>query len=172
MKKVFLIFLVIFGVSVSAYQCYFRMATANHSAAIRSHESGLFWLKKEFRLSESEMRAIEEVHQEFLPHCEKLCQLLITTRQRLVMLSQVPGATAAELVELNRELARIEQECFEMTLLNIDRISTLMPPEQGQRYQGLMRNRLVEYRAPGHRLFERDTELPIVQRLRVSLRLD
>jgi len=155
MKRSALILGIILVASATAYCFYFRAATAKTRPLTEGgpEAAGLVWLQREFALSEPEMETLRAAHARFLPRCAEHCRALAEARQQLSALSDRPGASTAELVEKSQSVSRIEQECFSMTLANIDEISALMPPEAGARYRSLMRNRLIEHRSAHHRLF-------------------
>lgn len=150
MKRGALILIGIFLGSGLSYYFFFSVATSETRELVEGspERAGLGWLEVEFALSGKEMEDIRSVHERFLPICAQHCRLLAKARWDLARLSEDPRSSAGQLAKASEKVGRIEQECFGMSLSNIEEISGLLEAEKGARYRILMRSRLVEHRGP------------------------
>ena len=71
----------------------------------------LAWLRREFRLSESELARIRQLHEGYLPRCQELCERIAASKRELqVALAVGNGATPAVEQRL-QEVGSLRAQC-------------------------------------------------------------
>ena len=98
----------------------------------------LTWLRQEFRLSDSEMAHIRELHQGYMPKCAVMCARIAAKKQELedTLLGATNVSPAAE--QKLAELAALRAQCQAQMLQHFAEVSQAMPAEQGRRYLAQM----------------------------------
>ena len=94
----------------------------------------LSWLRREFRLSESEMQRVRQLHEGYLPKCREMCGK-IAAKQGEVNEVLAKGQAPDEKL---MELATIRAQCQAQMLRHFQEVSQAMPAEQGKRYLSQM----------------------------------
>ena len=94
----------------------------------------LNWLRQEFRLNDSEMAHIRELHQGYMPKCAVMCARIAAKKQELedTLLGATNVSPAAE--QKLAELAALRAQCQAQMLQHFAEVSQAMPAEQGRRY--------------------------------------
>jgi hypothetical protein len=122
----------IFG--LCAYCGLYFAGTASHRALMQEDAPELFWLKKEFNLSDAEFRRITELHAGYLPQCAAMCQRIDAKNTELQeLLSRTDGLTP-EIEAKLAEAGQLRVECQKNMLRHFLEVSRSMPPSQGKRY--------------------------------------
>ena len=94
----------------------------------------LAWLRREFRLSDTEMQRIRQLHEGYLPKCHENCARIAAKKKELqAALDQAKGMTPEAQQKL-AEVAALRAECQGNMLAHFYEVSGAMPPEQGRRY--------------------------------------
>ncbi len=134
MKKGGLI--LVFGVMVATvafFGCYY-LGTAGSRDLMKNPQPELAWLKREFRLSDSEFARITQLHEAYLPQCAERCRLIEEQSRKLRQLLAVSSTVTPQIEEVLQERARIRAQCEAEMLKHFRQVSLLMPPEQGRLY--------------------------------------
>ncbi|MCW5551465.1 MAG: periplasmic heavy metal sensor [Verrucomicrobiae bacterium] len=101
---------------------------------INNPADDLDWLRQEFRLSETELARIRELHEGYLPLCAEMCRKIAVKKRELeTVLEQTPNLVAAVESKL-MELGELRAHCQARMLEHFLEVSRAMPPEQGRRY--------------------------------------
>lgn len=143
---------VIFAVCAACYWAYFHYATHASTPATFPHQHyPLSWVNLNFDLSREEMAAVQHSHRAYHPMREQKYRELQSAKKKLIELpdSETP-LTAQAIGEAHREVTRIEQECFDMTVDHIFKVSRLMNDPEGARYQKFMLSKLMHLEANDH----------------------
>ena len=141
MKKGLLI--LVFGLvaAAAAYGCIYFVCMSSARSLQTSDTPELAWLKDEFKLTEAEFKRVSELHAAYLPQCRDMCiQIDAQNTQLNKLLATVTNVTP----EVERELAvasRLRSECQTMMLRHFFQVSQTMPPEQGRRYLGWVKEK-------------------------------
>lgn len=106
----------------------------------------LSWLKREFRLNETEIQRIRTLHQGYLPRCRDMCAKIAAKQ---VEVEQAIGRGEPPDNKLI-ELATLRAQCQAQMLRHFDEVSHAMPPEQGKRYLAEMQRLTLGF----HQQFE------------------
>lgn len=93
----------------------------------------LAWLRREFRLSESELARIRQLHDGYLPHCRELCERIAASNEALQM-ELTTGRVTPEAERKLHEVGALRAECQAQMLRHFHDVSLAMPAEQGRRY--------------------------------------
>ena len=99
----------------------------------------LEWLRTEFRLSESEMARVRELHAGYLPRCRRWCEQIADRRGELDRLLAINAGMTTAAEEKLVEIAALRARCQADMLRHFDDVSRAMPPAQGSRYLAEMR---------------------------------
>jgi hypothetical protein len=111
-----------------AYLCATRVCERRMAA------DDLSWLKQEFRLSDSEMLRVRQLHEGYLPKCQEMCGKIAEKQSELeaVLARGEPPDTKLT------ELGLLRAQCQAQMLRHFKEVSQAMPAEQGKRYLGEM----------------------------------
>jgi hypothetical protein len=94
----------------------------------------LAWLRLEFRLSDSEMERIRQLHEGYLPKCRELCDRIAARKKELqIALDGAKSLTPAAEQKL-AEIGSLRAQCQAQMLRHFFEVSQAMPPNQGRRY--------------------------------------
>ena len=94
----------------------------------------LSWLRTEFRLNDTEMTRIRQLHESYLPHCAKMCALIAAKKAEVrAALTHGTNVTVEAQKKLT-ELGEVRARCQGQMLQHFISVSQAMPPEQGRRY--------------------------------------
>jgi hypothetical protein len=94
----------------------------------------LNWLRQEFRLNDTEMAHVRQLHQGYMPKCADMCVRIAAKKQELedTLLGATNVSPAAE--QKLAELAALRARCQSQMLQHFAEVSQAMPAEQGRRY--------------------------------------
>ena len=148
MKRVVLIFAVGLIVALAAYCGFYAMGTAAHRDLLQSQSPELFWLKKEFNLSDAELTRIAKLHEAYRPHCVEMCRRIDQQNAKLKRLLAATNTMTPEVEQFLAEAAQLRSECQRDMLRHFFAVSQTMPPEQGRRYLEWILERTVLAAAP------------------------
>jgi hypothetical protein len=90
----------------------------------------LSWLKHEFKLTDSEMQRVRELHAGYLPKCREMCARIREKQIELEATLAKGGAPDTKLAELGA----LRAQCQGQMLRHFQEVSRAMPAEEGKRY--------------------------------------
>ena len=111
---------------------WWRLSVHKHDAPPPA--DSLAWVQKEFRLTDSELAAVEEKHRAYQPKCAEMCRRIEEANQRVATLLRVSRAMTPELEAAIRASQLRQAECQTAMLAHIYETATLMPAEAAQSY--------------------------------------
>lgn len=117
-----------------AYACVYFAGTASHRALLRDQTPELAWLKREFRLGDTEFAQVVRLHNAYLPQCQAMCRRIDAQDKRLKDLVAGAPAVTPEIEAAIEGAARLRAECHGQMLRHFFEMSRAMPPEQGHRF--------------------------------------
>src|SRR4051812_20394933 len=82
---------------LGAYFCVMKLCARQMAA------DDLSWLKREFRLSDSEMQRVRQLHEGYLPECREMCGRIAAKQNEVesaLASGETPDAKLAELAAL------------------------------------------------------------------------
>ena len=134
MKKAGLILVVGLLLSAAAFAGIYYFGTAPCRAMKSEPQPELAWLKKEFKLSDSEFNRILKLHEAYLPQCAQRCQRIAELNEKLESLLSKSSTVTPEIQAVLSERAKMRADCEAEMLNHFLQVSRMMPLEQGQRY--------------------------------------
>jgi hypothetical protein len=134
MKKAGLILLVGLLLSTAAFSGFYYFGTASCRAIMSEPQPELAWLKKEFKLSDTEFARITKLHEAYLPQCAQRCMRIAELNGKLEQLLSHASAVNPEIQNVLAERAKMRADCEAEMLNHFLEVSRMMPPEQGRRY--------------------------------------
>jgi hypothetical protein len=99
----------------------------------------LDWLRMEFRLSDADLAKVRQLHEGYLPICEKNCRDIAHKKRELARATETGTNSAATLDQLRAEVTELRTKCQSEMLAHFEAVSRAMPAEQGGRYLAEMR---------------------------------
>jgi len=94
----------------------------------------LEWLRREFRLSQTDLERIRLLHEGYLPQCREWCAKIAAKKAELEAELAATSHFSPRAAELVRELASLRAECQIRMLQHFAEVSRAMPADQGRRY--------------------------------------
>jgi hypothetical protein len=117
-----------------AFFAFYYVQTAPYRQMLREPQPELAWLKKEFKLDDSEFARISQLHAEYLPQCGERCRAIEGQNQKLRTLFTQATNMTPEIQSLLLERARLRAQCEGEMMKHFLAVSRTMPPEEGKRY--------------------------------------
>jgi hypothetical protein len=94
----------------------------------------LDWLRLEFRLTDTELARVRQLHEGYLPICRGYCERIAARKQELQPVLSA-GTNAVAVIEKKlMEIGALRAQCQSAMLQHFREVSAVMPPEQGRRY--------------------------------------
>jgi hypothetical protein len=143
MKKLLLVIALSLVAGVGGYFAYYCHATVSTRAMLTGPGGELEWLRAEYHLSEAQFARVREIHADYAPKCDVMCEKIAKANGRFHQLSAVNRTFTPEVDEAMRECARVQAECRQALLQHVYAVSAEMPPEDGRRFLKMMTARLV-----------------------------
>lgn len=134
MKRGGIIFLLGLLVATCAFAGFYYLGTASSRGLMHEPEPELAWLKKEFKLSDSEYARITRLHEAYLPACRQRCERIAQQDKQLQQLLSTASTVTPEIRSLLAERATTRADCEAEMLNHFLEVSRTMPAEQGRRY--------------------------------------
>ena len=138
--------LVLLATLVVAVVAIFAYVGAKRLCAQQMTADDLGWLKREFRLSDTEIARIRQLHQGYLPRCREMCAKICAKQSEVEQVLGRGEAPDDKLVEL----ATLRAQCQAQMLKHFQEVSRAMPAEQGKRYLSEMQRMTLGF----HQQFE------------------
>jgi hypothetical protein len=123
---------VVFVITVAAAS--YAVTRGLWSAPNEDHPS---WLRREFKLNESQLAAIEKLQIDYAPICTEHCHQVMRTRRQL--------SAAPQDVTLQAEIRRLEEICRAATTEHLRRVAAEMSPAQARRFLALMEPKVAHH---------------------------
>jgi hypothetical protein len=72
--KGLLVILLSVGFALGGYFFYYRCATASTQSMLSKPNGEMEWLREEYHLSDAQFSRIVELHRQYAPKCDLMCQ--------------------------------------------------------------------------------------------------
>lgn len=124
--------------AVICWACAF-WATRSHMT-VRQHDvllddlPELEWVKKEFQLSDQQFAKVRELHIDYRPKCEEMCQRISEAHDKVKAAVENHDAMSPELEKAIADHARVHGECQQAMLAHLNKTAAVLDDEQGRRY--------------------------------------
>lgn len=130
--------------AVAGSALYFRAATAPTRAMLSQPAGEMEWLKREYHLTDAQFARIQQLHREYAPNCDRMCEKIAKANGRLDQLIEINRTFTAEVDLALSESVAVQAECRRALLAHVYAVSAEMSPEDGPRYVDMMKARIVE----------------------------
>jgi plasmid maintenance system antidote protein VapI len=144
MKKVIIVIFIAAAVACAGYWISYRCATATAESMLTKPGGEMEWLKREYHLSDAEFARIQQLHREYAPRCDLMCEKIAQANDKLDQLVSTNRAVTPEVAAALKECLGAQAECREALLGHVYAVSAEMSPQDGARYLQMMKARIVE----------------------------
>lgn len=144
MRKGLLIVALAIAVAVGGYSLYYRCATASTHAMLARPDGEMEWLRHEYHLGDTQFSRIQQLHREYAPKCDLMCEKIAKANARLDQLIKANKTFTPEVDAAMKECVTVQAECRRALLEHVYVVSAEMSPEDGARYVQMMTARIVE----------------------------
>lgn len=134
MRRSLLIFLAVLAAGVAVFAGAYFSAQQICTRQMARSADDLDWLRRDFKLGDSDMARIRQLHEGYMPRCAEMCKLIAAKKDEIknALANQTNVSAAAEKKLI--ELGGLRAECQTQMLRHFVEVSHAMPPEQGRRY--------------------------------------
>jgi hypothetical protein len=129
--------------AIAFYTCNF-FATRELREMTQTPNGGLQWLRREFHLTDTQFKNIEDMQTAYAPVCNEMCGRIMDANSKVDRLVSENREVTPELEAAIRESVVVQQDCRTQTLAHIYRVSAQMSSAEGQRYLRMMKSRIIE----------------------------
>jgi hypothetical protein len=143
-KNGIVILILAVGLAVCSFVIYYRTATAAAAAMLSKPQGEMEWLKMEFHLTETQFARIQELHREYAPKCDEMCEDIANENLKLDALIRANHMVTAEVNEALSECVAVQGNCRRALLGHVYAVSAEMSPTDGNRYVQMMKQRIIE----------------------------
>ncbi len=142
--KGLLIIAIAVAAGIGSYEVYFWTATAPTAAMLFNPDGEMEWLKREYHLTDAQFARIRQLHREYAPKCELMCEKIASANGRLGQLIKANRTLTPEMDTALNECMVVQSECRRALFGHVYAVSTEMSPENGARYVEMMKERILE----------------------------
>ena len=144
MKKAVLILMLAVGSAFAGYWTYYHCATAPTRSMLSQSGGEMEWLRDEYQLSDAQFSRIREMHREYAPKCDLMCEKIAKAHDRLDQLIKASKTFTPAVDAAMSECVAVQAECRRALLRHVYEVSAEMSPADGARYLQMMTARIVE----------------------------
>ena len=144
MKKSLLILLLAAATAFAGYSIYYHCATAPVRTMAAQTDGGMEWLRREYHLSDAQFSRIQQMHREYAPKCDLMCDKIAKANARLDQLILANKTYTPEVEAAMKQCLTVQGECRQALLAHVYAVGAEMSPEDGARYLEMMKSRIVE----------------------------
>ena len=144
MKKGLLIIALSGAVAIAGYCTCYRCATAPTHAMLARPDGEMEWLRREYHLTDAQFSRIQQLHREYAPRCDLMCETIAKANARLGQLIKANKTFTPDVDAAMKECVAVQAECRRALLEHVYVVSGEMSPEDGARYLQMMTARIVE----------------------------
>ena len=144
MKKTLLLLLLAVAGAFGGYWIYYRCATMPGRALLAQPGGEMEWLRREYHLTDAQFARVEQVHREYAPKCDLMCEKIGKANARLDQLILASKTYTPEVDAAMSACVTVQAECRRALLAHVYAVSAEMPAADGPRYLEMMTSRIVE----------------------------
>ena len=148
MKKAFIIIFMAGAVALAGYRISYRCATASSESMLTKPGGEMEWLKCEYHLSDAQFARIQQLHRDYAPTCDLMCEKIAKANGKLDQLVNTNRTVTPEVTAAMKECLAAQAECREAMLGHVYAVSAEMSRQDGARYLQMMKARIVEPAMP------------------------
>src|SRR5437899_11264071 len=109
--KVLLVIALALVTGMGGYFAYYRCATAPTQAMLTRADGGMEWLRDEYHLSDAQFARIRQMHADYAPTCDVMCEKIANANARLDELIKANKRFTPELDAAMSECVTVQAEC-------------------------------------------------------------
>jgi hypothetical protein len=143
-KRGLLILLLAAATACAGYWIYYRHVTAPERRMSMAANGEMEWLRREYHLSDAQFARIRQLHREYAPKCNLMCEKIAKANARLDQLIPANRTYTPEVEAAMTECLAVQSECRQALLAHVYAVSAEMAPTDGARYLEMMKSRIVE----------------------------
>ena len=136
--------MLVVGSAFAGYWIYYQCTTAPARSMLTQSGGEMEWLRHEYHLSDAQFSRIRELHREYAPKCDLMCEKIARANDRLDQLIKANKTFTAEVDAAMNECVTVQAECRRALLRHIYEGGAEMSPKDGARYLQMMTARIVE----------------------------
>jgi Heavy-metal resistance len=144
MKKALLIIALAGAAALGGYFTYYHFATAPTQAMLSGPNGEMEWLRTEYHLSDAQFARIRQLHGEYAPRCDVMCEKIAKANAQLQQLIATNKTFTPAVDAAMSECVAVQAECRRALLQHVYAVSAQMSPGDGERYVKMMTARLVD----------------------------
>jgi hypothetical protein len=144
MKKGLFILLFAAATAFAGYWTYYRCATAPARTMLTEGGGEMEWLRREYHLSDAQFSRIQQLHREYAPKCDLMCEKIGKANAHLDEFILANKTYTPEVEAAMKECLTVQGECRQALLKHVYAVSAEMPAQDGVRYLAMMKGRIVE----------------------------
>jgi hypothetical protein len=148
MKKALIVIIMAALVAVAGYAISYQCATASAKAMLTKPGGEMEWLRSEYHLSAAQFARIQQLHREYAPTCDLMCEKISKANDRFDQVVSANRKVTPEVTVAMMECLAAQTECREAMLGHVYAVSAEMSAEDGARYLQMMKARIVEPALP------------------------
>lgn len=148
MKKAFIVLFVAASAAFAGYSISYHCATAPAAAMLTKPGGEMEWLKCEYHLTDAQFARIQQLHQDYAPTCDLMCEKITKANNRLDELVSTNRTVTPEVAAAMKECLAAQADCRQAMLGHVYAVSAEMAPQDGARYLQMMKARIVEPALP------------------------
>lgn len=143
--------------SALAYCIYFYCATQPVHAMMTQPDGQMEWLRREFKLTDSQFAKVKQLHEAYRPGCDQMCVRIAEANGRAnALISNSKGMTP-EIAAALQECAALQNECRQALLTHVYAVGAEMEPTEARRYIDMMTARIVQPGLPPGSVVSQET---------------
>lgn len=144
MKRILAIWIFAVVVCGASYWAYYHFATVSGCSMMENSNGEMEWLRTEFHLTDAQFTRIQQLHREYAPKCDLLCDKITKANARFDAITRASKTYTQEVKAALQECLAVQGECRQALLAHIYAVSAEMSPADGARYLEMMKARILE----------------------------
>jgi len=144
MKNAWLVIAAALVFASVGYFVYYKWETAPMQAMANDPDGGMEWLRNEYHLGDAQYSRVQQMHREYAPRCDLMCEKIAKANARLEHLIDANKTFTPEIDAAMNECVSVQAECRRELLRHVYAVSAEMSPDDGARYLQMMAARIVE----------------------------
>ena len=144
MTKAFIVIIMAAAAAFTGYSVSYRCATASSQSMLTKPGGEMEWLRCEYHLSDAQFARIQQLHREYAPTCDLMCEKIGKANDKLDELVGANRTVTPEVAAAMKECLAAQADCREAMLGHVYAVSAEMSSKDGARYLQMMKARIVE----------------------------
>src|SRR4051812_5637405 len=117
--------------AIAAYVIYYRSATTPVGTMLAKPAGEMEWLKSEFHLNEKQFAKVQELHREYAPKCDRMCEKIAEAQAHLDNAIKANRSFTPDVDAALTECVAVQADCRRALLKHVYAVSAEMSPDDG-----------------------------------------